>query len=1685
MKRIKSRIVSVALVLSITAQLLYGISFTAFANGGKFLSFAFENFSSGRENIVLSGLSDANPSVYGQYDVRAAYQGDHINLTPKVWAPGIGTAVYKEKITLPEDMSFSTYFTFDMSGPVNDGFVYTLNCDRNTSPTSWASIGMSTSETAINIEFDTSSGGAEVQDTDANHIAVTVSNSGGIKNVGYYKIDSAKMNLQDTRLKHAWIDHDGASNKLYVTVSYTDSRLDGVKAEFDFSDHSAENLFAETLSSNEVYTGFTSITYNTDSPKNINSWYFVNEYEPIDLKNNTYAKCVSKLSVFAIAESSSEGTINVSAVAADNSPVSGAELVISSAAGLFSQQRVVTDENGEAKVQVSGENLTGSIINVSAAGGVVKSTGYFLVKGEDRDISIAYRDFSNVEQNKLLTLSGLSDAIPNPYESYDVRAKIENSVLRLTSKTDFAPVSGAAYYSNRLAIGEDMSFSTYFSFKITPGSVSADGFAFVLNETTDQMTANRTSMAIPNEINSVSVEFDTYYNAENNDIRSGEIDHIAVNINGDIAATPVERQKALSDVDLADGNMKHAWIDYDGANKIFTVTVSNSADKAVGEILSASELDLSGVFSSNMVYAGFVGEHYGSGQNHDIYNWYFDGKYAPIDIRTANYKMLPTVVELEATTYDLAEATVNVKVSYFDGTPASGVEVKAFSSVGTLSPTSGITDDTGSLALNLIGDDLTGVVITATLSSGISGSCVVKVAEDPMKLVVAYDNFDRIARNNLLNLTGGNYSAEIKNAEIVLTEDDANETAGAFLKKKIALTADNSFSTYFTFDISSKDIPADGLAFVIGNKYNTSGYNGVSGTASFSENIAIEFDTYMNESHADPDSNHIGYNLNGSVSSAAVLSLSKIKLADGAKKHVWIDYNGTEDTLEVVISDTSSREDGEKLMVAHANVSSALTSNEVYAGFTASTGSSSARHAVSSWYFDNNYNPIDTSRISEYSFDYTNVQLTSDKLYDISDTARLTLKLVDLQGAPVARREVSFTTDRGLLEFESAVTDADGNISLVYTNTGSKVGTAEIKAVTSDGFIGDILLECLGATAAESKEISFAFDSFGMNDMNKLIKLSGGSEDKSATLSDGVLRLTPNTSGHTIGAAYYLNKIALGDGYSFGTMFTFRVTPGSSAADGFTFTLNNSYNTLNNERHSMGMPYSANSISVEFDTYKNPEHNDPSDNHISINVNGDPQSCPDEYKLELKESGIRIADGNTKYVWISYNGSEKKFTVIISNTSNPDTGKRIDVALDLSSVLSSNEVYAGFTAEHYGSGEQHDITSWYFDNENTVLDTVSTVYTTGAVELSAKTAAVGENKVKIEVAATDYLGMPKQNCNITVLTDKGVLQEVVITTDENGNAVTYITGDSLVGARLKLIADGGAFTDAIIGSLGISIVGDSRVTVELGESYVDQGATAYDLLEGDLTDRITVSGEVDTNVKGTYEITYSVENSSGAVVSAVRTVIVQDVTAPILKLLGAPALTVEGGIRYVDAGASAIDGCDGDITTEIFVYGYVDTKRVGKYILAYEVSDYSGNAAAPVYRTVDVVDTTPPIITLNGPSTVYIEQYDTYTDEGVTVTDNVDKSFWLNRSVEVSGSVNTDVLGSYVLTYNISDENGNSAAAAMRTVVVVECGTIGDYTDSPKTSGSLAPYFAAVILSLGVFVILILQREYEKRRNNS
>ena len=162
--------------------------------------------------------------------------------------------------------------------------------------------------------------------------------------------------------------------------------------------------------------------------------------------------------------------------------------------------------------------------------------------------------------------------------------------------------------------------------------------------------------------------------------------------------------------------------------------------------------------------------------------------------------------------------------------------------------------------------------------------------------------------------------------------------------------------------------------------------------------------------------------------------------------------------------------------------------------------------------------------------------------------------------------------------------------------------------------------------------------------------------------------------------------------------------------------------------------------------------------------------------------------------------------------------------------------------------------------------------------------------------------------------------------------------------------------------------------------------------------------------------------------------LVIDTTAPLINLAGNDTETIEVGATYTDQGATATDNYDTTLT--VVVGGdTVDTAIVGAYTVTYNVSDSNGNEAAQVTRTVSVVDTTAPVIALTGDPTVTTEVGTTYTDQGATATDNYDTTL----TVVVGGdTVDTAIVGTYTVTYNVSDSNGNEAAEVTRTVTVKE-----------------------------------------------
>jgi hypothetical protein len=80
----------------------------------------------------------------------------------------------------------------------------------------------------------------------------------------------------------------------------------------------------------------------------------------------------------------------------------------------------------------------------------------------------------------------------------------------------------------------------------------------------------------------------------------------------------------------------------------------------------------------------------------------------------------------------------------------------------------------------------------------------------------------------------------------------------------------------------------------------------------------------------------------------------------------------------------------------------------------------------------------------------------------------------------------------------------------------------------------------------------------------------------------------------------------------------------------------------------------------------------------------------------------------------------------------------------------------------------------------------------------------------------------------------------------------------------------------------------------------------------------------------------------------------RDTTPPRLTLRGESSITLKIDSPYADAGATATDSTDGDLTSRIVVVNPVNTALLGTFTITYSVSDRAGNAATPVTRKVTV-----------------------------------------------------------------------------------------------------------------------------------
>lgn len=152
---------------------------------------------------------------------------------------------------------------------------------------------------------------------------------------------------------------------------------------------------------------------------------------------------------------------------------------------------------------------------------------------------------------------------------------------------------------------------------------------------------------------------------------------------------------------------------------------------------------------------------------------------------------------------------------------------------------------------------------------------------------------------------------------------------------------------------------------------------------------------------------------------------------------------------------------------------------------------------------------------------------------------------------------------------------------------------------------------------------------------------------------------------------------------------------------------------------------------------------------------------------------------------------------------------------------------------------------------------------------------------------------------------------------------------------------------------GITLVTNEGSYTLPGTAYVEEGYTAADGYDGDLTDK--VQREERDGV-----VYYQVADSSGNVSTAERVILYNDPTPPELTLAGNADVSIALGNSYSEPGYTAMDNCDGDITAKVVVSGAVDTAAVGTYKLEYSVTD-SYNNTTTVTRTVRVYSPQPAV----------------------------------------------------------------------------------------------------------------------------
>ncbi|TQD71141.1 hypothetical protein C1H46_043336 [Malus baccata] len=234
-------------------------------------------------------------------------------------------------------------------------------------------------------------------------------------------------------------------------------------------------------------------------------------------------------------------------------------------------------------------------------------------------------------------------------------------------------------------------------------------------------------------------------------------------------------------------------------------------------------------------------------------------------------------------------------------------------------------------------------------------------------------------------------NATVESRTLTLTNNTNFSIGRALYKSKIPTKDPNSsyvhpFSTSFIFSIApyKNTLPGHGLVFIFvpetGIKGTSSSqhlglFNRTNDGKSDNHVFGVEFDVFKNEEFGDINDNHVGVDVNSLKSVEAheagfwpensdgsdEKSFKKLKLNSGENYQVWIDYKDL--LINVTMVRAGAKRPKTPLLSFGYNLSGVFK-DEMFVGFTSSTGQLVESHKILAWSFSNSNFSLSESLIT-------------------------------------------------------------------------------------------------------------------------------------------------------------------------------------------------------------------------------------------------------------------------------------------------------------------------------------------------------------------------------------------------------------------------------------------------------------------------------------------------------------------------------------------------------------------------------------------------------------------------------------------------------------------------------------------------------------------------------------------------